>query len=215
LSDPSRPVNVSFAGYVSLSAPSPCDRLSRLRVLWADLTPWQPSALLVAVGVAYLVHLPHAASTTFRVRPTSVSGFPRSWLNIRIPCASFPRTFRCPRNYQGLPSSWRFSPRIPRSLWTPADPPGPHPLQSLRVGFWHVKTIAVCFKLLHEAVSSFGKCGLPCGLRGSLCTLQLLRPASPFYHLLTVATLGTGGWLSLTRWGLSPPLNLTCRDGAV
>ena len=68
-----------------------------------------------------------------------------------------------------------------------ADPPEPHPLWSLCVGFWHVKTIAVCFILFHEAVSSFGECGLPCGLRGSLCTLQLLRSASSFlssYRLL-------------------------------
>src|SRR5215813_7810868 len=31
--------------------------------------------------------------------------------------------------------------------------------------------------LFYEAVSSFGECGLPCGLRGSLCTLHLCRSA--------------------------------------
>lgn len=35
--------HVSFAGCVTLSPPSPCDRLSRLRVLWSDLTPMLPS----------------------------------------------------------------------------------------------------------------------------------------------------------------------------
>jgi hypothetical protein len=49
---PTCPVKVSFMGYDCLSAPSPSklieptrERLSRLRVLWADPTPWQLSAL--------------------------------------------------------------------------------------------------------------------------------------------------------------------------
>ena len=41
----------------------------------------------------------------------------------------------------------------------------------------------------------------PCGLRGSLCTLQLLRSGWPSSE---AATLDTGGWLGLTRWGLAP-----------
>ena len=32
-----------------------------------------------------------------------------------------------PRHLSDLPSSRRFSPHIPRSSWTPADPRGPHP----------------------------------------------------------------------------------------
>ena len=53
----------------------------------------------------------------------------------------------------------------------------------------------------NEAVSSFRKCGLPCGLRDSLCTLQLFRSASTSS---TVATLGMSGWLGLTQPGLPP-----------
>jgi hypothetical protein len=36
--------------------------------------------------------------------------------------------FRLPvsRSFQGLPSSRHFSPHMPRSSWTPADPPKPH-----------------------------------------------------------------------------------------
>ena len=41
----------------------------------------------------------------------------------------------------------------------------------------------------------------PCGLRDALCTLQLLRSARTSSE---AATLDTGGWLGLTRWGLSP-----------
>jgi len=47
--------------------------------------------------------------------------------------------------------------------------------RSLRVGFWAVNTIAICSIRFNGAVSSFGECGLPCGLRDSLCTLQLFR----------------------------------------
>jgi hypothetical protein len=33
------------------------------------------------------------------------------------------------------------------------------------MGFWLVNTIAICINLANGAVSSFGKSGLPCGLR--------------------------------------------------
>ena len=106
-----------------------------------------------------------------------------------------------PRNLSGLPSSRRFSPHIPRSSWTPADPRGPHPRGP---SAWASGTLTPSPSALssYGAVSSFRECGLPCGLCGSLCTLQLVRsvsqPSSP------TATLGTGGWLGLTRQGLSP-----------
>ena len=62
--------------------------------------------------------------------------------------------------------------------WTPADPRRSHQKKrSLCIGFWGVNTIAICSNRLYEAVSSFGECGLPCGLRGALCTLQLFRSA--------------------------------------
>ena len=71
------------------------------------------------------------------------------------------------------------------------------------MGFWLVNTIAICTMLVNGAVSSLGDCGLPCGRRDSLCTLQLfcsalLRTSS------IAATLGMSGWLLLTQQGLSP-----------
>ena len=57
----SSPDNVSFASYVLPSAPSPCDRRDRLRVLWADLTPYGPSAALLLVELAYLIWRLNAA----------------------------------------------------------------------------------------------------------------------------------------------------------
>src|SRR5262249_13146628 len=73
----------------------------------------------------------------------------------------------------------------------------------LCVGFWLVNTIAICIKPVNGAISSLGDCGLPCGRRDSLCTLQLfcsalLRTSS------IAATLGMSGWLLLTQQGLSP-----------
>jgi len=106
-----------------------------------------------------------------------------------------------PRHLSDLPSSRRFSPHIPRSSWTPADPRGPHPSGP---SVWASGTLTPSPSAFRSygAVSSFRECGLPCGLCGSLCTLQLVRsgshPSSP------TATLGTGGWLGLTRQGLSP-----------
>jgi len=70
------------------------------------------------------------------------------------------------------------------------------------MGFWHVNTIAICINHYVGAVSSFRECGLPCGLRGSLCTLQLCRLY--IFTSFTVATLGMSGWLNLTQQGLSP-----------
>ncbi len=49
----SYPGRVSCAGCAALSPPSPCGRLSRLRVLWSDLTPHRPSGVLRSVGTPY------------------------------------------------------------------------------------------------------------------------------------------------------------------
>jgi len=94
------------------------------------------------------------------------------------------------------------STRIPRSKVDPGGPSRTSPNRSVCVGFWHVNTMAIRFKRDNGAVSSFGKCGLPYGLRVSLCTLQLT--CSAFTSAVAVATLGTSGWLGLTRQGLSP-----------
>jgi hypothetical protein len=62
-------------------------------------------------------------------------------------------------------------------LVDPGRPSGSSPKRFLCVGFWGVKTIAVCMSRDHGAVSSFRECGLSYGLRGSLCTLHLVRLA--------------------------------------
>jgi hypothetical protein len=83
----------------------------------------------------------------------------------------------------------------------PDRPSGSSPKRFLCVDFWSVKTIAVCMSRAHGAVSSFRECGLPCGLRGTLCTLHLCRSACTSF---TDATLGRSDWLDLPPQGLTP-----------
>ena len=89
----------------------------------------------------------------------------------------------------------------------PGRPSESSPMCFLCVGFWAVKTIAICIwaifiaDAINGAVSSFREYGFPCGLCGSLCTLQLSCSA---FASVTTATLGMNGWLGLVHQGLSP-----------
>jgi len=166
--------------------------------------------------MAYLLYLSSAAAQRLESGLLWFPGFPFCG----TPSASLalmPRSLAVSRSHQGLPSSWRFSlarpvRRIPRSLWTPADPPSTHhnalfvlasgPLTPSPSACWDLRPCA-----LTRLYQDFGECGLPCGLRGSLYTPQpfrwviLLPPSITF---LAVATLSMGGWLVLTQRGLSP-----------
>ncbi len=138
MSVPSCPVSVSFAGFVSTPAPSPCKRLSRS----LSTMSWSDSQVVFSSPSVGRLHLPARAGT--------------SWVSQVL---------------------WCFSSHMPRSFPTPADPRQPHPWRLLCFGFWNTQTMAVCFFNIDEAVSSFRECGLPYGLRDSLCTLQPLRSA--------------------------------------
>ncbi len=60
-------------------------------------------------------------------------------------CLSARLTWTLARSGQGLPSPGCFSPRIPRSSWTPADPLESCPLLGFHcVGFPSVNTVAIC-----------------------------------------------------------------------
>ena len=200
--DPSCPVHVSCAGSVSLSAPSPCGRLSRPPSTMGGSDSLEAVGFPFSLGSAYLLAQAAALSTPFRLRPTSVSGFPRPWLMIRMPCDGFARVFSARQELRGPPKFLTLLSTHTTLFVDPGRPSGISPQRSLCVGFWGVNTIAICIMLAHGAVSSFGECGLPCGLRGSLCTLQLCRSAS--FPSFTVATLGMSGWLGLPQQGLAP-----------
>ena len=45
----------------------------------------------------------------------------------------------------------------------------------LCVGFWYHDTIAICFRNVHEAISSFRECALPYGLRRSFAPKGRIR----------------------------------------
>ena len=129
LSDPPCPGNVSFAGYVSLSAPSPCERPYRLRVLWADLTPWQPSASLLLLGRGslpgcFLGLMLGSGLPQFR-------GFPV--------CGSLSVSL-APAPVQELPGSPKFLSFLSTHATLLVDPGRPSessPKRPLCVGFWH------------------------------------------------------------------------------
>jgi len=92
----------------------------------------------------------------------------------RMPCRS---SFRIPVSdgeLAGPPKFLNASLHACHALkWTPADPRGPHQIGPSVLASATVNTVAVCFKRLDGAVSSFGEYGLSCGLHVSLCTLQL------------------------------------------
>src|SRR5260370_42289251 len=71
---------------------------------------------------------------------------------------------------------WCFSSHMPRSYPTPVDPRQPYPDGCSVLASESPKSWPSTFDI-DGAVSSFGDCGLPYGLRDSLCTPQPLRSA--------------------------------------
>ena len=120
------------------------------------------------------------AFTPFRLRPASVSGFPLSWLNNRLPCGGSFLDFVSAKEPLGPPKFLTPSVHACHALrWTPADPREPHHCGSSVLASDTVNTVAIRIKRHDGAVSSFGDRGLSCGLHASLCTLQLTRSVFP------------------------------------
>jgi hypothetical protein len=151
------------AGYVCLSAPSPCERRYRLRVVWTDPTPCRLRLSYLVFRSAYLspigdcAHVP-AQERTGSPKPalSEVEGF------LRLLSTHTPLSGGLRQTLQNLACCsdslvWASRPltRSPSALEAPEGAPYPY----------------------LEAVSSFRACGRPYGLRGSLCPLQLFRSA--------------------------------------
>ena len=135
----------------------------------------------------------------FRSQYRSVSGFPLPCLNNCIP-------YHNSSNQQepsGLPKFSVVSLPACHSLWTPADLPILTLPDALVLPSVYVKTLGIRNKLISKLYQHFRVRGHPCGLQDSLCTL---RPAivRGLPRSALDATLDTGGWLTLTRPGLSP-----------
>jgi hypothetical protein len=98
---------------------------------------------------------------SFRLRPTVCLGFPVCGLTSRMPCDTPILNIEQNRNRQGLPSSWHFFARIPRSKVDPGRPSRTSPNRSVCVGFCCVKSMAVC-------ISSYRGCIKLKGVRSPL-----------------------------------------------
>jgi hypothetical protein len=108
---------------------------------------------------------------------------------------------RAPQEPSGPPKCLTLLSPPTTRLEDPDRPSGSSPTRVLCVGFWCVHTIAVCMSRDHGAVSRFRACGLPCGLRGALCTLHPCRSVRTSF---TGATRGRSGGFDLTPQGLAP-----------
>ena len=119
LSGPTCPAQVSFEGYVSSSAPSPCDRRYRLRVLYGLIRlPTDPPSSSVWLGRRTC----QQRTKVVRLRLTSVSGFPLTWLNSRR--SYTPSVVPGANGASQVPD---VSLHACHALMTPADPPESRP----------------------------------------------------------------------------------------
>jgi len=98
------------------------------------------------------------------------------------------------------------------------------------MGFRIANAVATCISSVPR-LNCLGECGLPCGPQDALCTLRahcsaiqgvaqsssILREGGASIYLTSsfaYATLDTGGWLGLTRRGLSPRKRCQALPGA-
>jgi hypothetical protein len=88
----------------------------------------------------------------------------------------------------------------------PGRPPESHPIDSFAWASHKRKRLPPASSIVLSGLyQTSGRCGLPYGLHGSLCTLQTFRSVRRRrLSSYGSATLGTGGWLDLTRQGLTP-----------
>lgn len=158
-----------------------------------------PIRIRRAFPVTVLLRLPVPCSTVERrFQHCSVSGFPLWCLRSCIPSS---QVFHVQERL-GLPKFYDVSLPACHGLRTPADL---HNLAKsvalmLPSGAFKPSASAMAMSKLYQ---HFRVRGHPCGLQDSLSTL---RPfCSPCLHGSAMdARLATGGWLALTRQGLSP-----------
>ena len=104
----------------------------------------------------------------------------------------------------GLPKFFDVSLPACHGLWTPADLLILAFTDDLVLPSVHVKTLGVRNKLISKLYQHFRVRGYPYGLQDSLCTLRPYVVRDKMHRSAMDATLDTGGWLTLSRLGLSP-----------
>jgi hypothetical protein len=145
-----------------------------------------------------------------RFQPRSVSGFLRHCLNSCLPYPSRPHD----RSPSGLPGFSDVSLPACHGLWTPADLhtlaiPGASVLPSV-----HVKTLGIRNMLISKLYQLFRVRDHPCSLQDSLSTLSPSCSQSLDCSAMD-PRLDTGGWLTLSRQGLSPRKIRRASPGAI
>lgn len=191
----SYPVPVSFAGCVTPPAPAPSDRLSRLRVLWAGLTPQRSSGSLPVRSLA----LPAGRNLGFGLPP--FPGFPFGG-SISACLITAPGTAEVSQVLG------RFSSHMPDAS-TPTGPPVSRQGETFVSASTRCDRVAACFVAVDEALVVSGRCRAPLA-----CTILCLRFTTlvrrwfqcPYltHRSACGARLDRGGWLALAPLGLSP-----------
>lgn len=160
-----------------------------LGVLWADPTPHGPSvSLAFSVQVAYLL---------FLIAPRL--GARRSlWVRVSPSVPRRPGALRSISESAGIHGVSqvlrRFSPCMPCPD-DPGRPPESHQSDSFAwASRLRTRLPPASSTALSELCQTLGRCGLPYGLHGSLCTLQTFRSASLSTRLLRACNTRYG-WL--------------------
>ena len=176
-------------GCVLPSGPSPCGRLSRPPTTMPDKTPRRHPADS---------RLPGCSVRDDSTRAHTVAGlFAFSCPSpVGVIISLHPGACGASRVLERLSSC------MPRSEDSDGYPRSRHK-RALHVGFQHVKTVAIRGLAISKLYQHFRERDLPYGLQDSLCTLAL-HLVRGFRHSAAGPTLDTGGWLALTRPGLSP-----------
>jgi hypothetical protein len=159
-----------------------------------------PIRIRRAFPVTVILRRPDELSaSTCRFQHRSVSGFPLVCPNSCIPYADTSHS----QELMGPPKFFDASLPACHGLWTPADLHIQAITDDLVLPSVCVKTLGIRYKRFSKLYQHFRGRGSPYGLQDSLSTL---RPScSPCSHDSAMdARLDTGGWLTLTRQGLSP-----------
>ena len=193
------PAQVSCAGCVLPSSPSPCTWLSHALSTMRDKTPQKHPA-----GFPFHSTPPPAwLRVPYGRLGSSIvlcPGFPFRALGAVYPASVFPSG----KEPMGPPKFFDVSLPACRGLWTPADLRILAHADALVWPSVSVKTLGVRNKRVSKLYQHFRVRGHPYGLQESRSTLRPSCSSWSSYDSAMDARLDTGGWLALTRQGLSP-----------
>jgi hypothetical protein len=188
------PAEVSCAGCVLPSRPSPCRGLSPPLSTTRDKTPQAHAADCLRLPVGLVVRRSVEVPAWFRVR-----------VSPSVPQELYPMHCRYLRT--GAAGVSQVLRRLSSCLPWPEDaggPPPPRPCGGARVACGSVQTLGVRNEPFRSCTSTSGGAVTPTASRIRCRRFaHLVRRESPHDSAMD-ARLDTGGWLTLTRQGLSP-----------